>query len=155
MHDCNKTLDAGLIFHLHHRMGEKWHLTISRVIPPENWSTSLSLLFCYLGETSWQECPERPVTRTVTSYIPCCSSTWKNCWAEGLVLELKNSSIQIKTNTFCDALLKGEGLLLIAVDVLFSNSLIIYKENTKEILFNECLEIRWKTAHFCILNFSC
>ena len=45
MHDCNKTLDAGLIFHLHHRMGEKWHLTISRVIPPENWSTSLSLFF--------------------------------------------------------------------------------------------------------------
>ena len=36
MHDCNKTLDAGLIFHLHHRMGEKWHLTISRVIPPKN-----------------------------------------------------------------------------------------------------------------------
>ena len=22
-------------------------------------------------------------------------------------------------------------------------------------MFNECLEIRWKTAHFCILNFSC
>ena len=21
-------------------------------------------------------------------------------------------------------------------------------------MFNECLEIRWKTAHFCILNFS-
>ena len=21
-------------------------------------------------------------------------------------------------------------------------------------MFNECLDIRWKTAHFCILNFS-
>ena len=37
----------------------------------------------------------------------------------------------------------------------FSNSLIIHKENSKEILmFNECLDIGWKTAHFCILNFS-
>ena len=50
MHDSNKTLDAGLIFHLHHRMGEKWHLTISRVIPPENWLTSLSLLSVILAK---------------------------------------------------------------------------------------------------------
>ena len=37
--------------------------------------------------------------------------------------------------------------------VYFSNSSIIHKENIK-LMFNECLEIRWKTAHFYILNFS-
>ena len=36
----------------------------------------------------------------------------------------------------------------------FLNSLIIYKENTKKINVNECLENRGKTAHFCTLNFS-
>ena len=36
----------------------------------------------------------------------------------------------------------------------FSNSLIIHKEITKKLMFNECLEIRWKTAQFCVLNFS-
>ena len=36
----------------------------------------------------------------------------------------------------------------------FSNSLIIHKEITKKLMFNECLEIRWKTVQFCVLNFS-
>ena len=28
------------------------------------------------------------------------------------------------------------------------------KKIQRKLMFNECLDIRWKTAHFCILNFS-
>ena len=34
----------------------------------------------------------------------------------------------------------------------FSNSSIIQIQ--RKLMVNECLRIRWKTAHFCILNFS-
>ena len=65
-------------------------------------------------------------------------------------------NIRDHTNTAPVFLLysKQEIVLVEVLDLYFSNSSMIHKESTKrKLMFNGCLEIRFKTAHFCILDF--
>ena len=87
---------------------------------------------------------------TLEGCVPEDTQHWKNL-SNTSEFQAKPSKDNLKTHSlqFHDPTSFCAGLINSFVTVNFSNSIIIYKEKTKEIMK---MEIRWKTAHFCILN---